>query len=248
MAVWPSDPTRYLPGDFWPEGRGIKIGSWERETMRLGLDLRGGARVVLEAQPPDDYEGDIDNALDGATDVIERRVNSLGVTEAEVRRASNNRIEVSVPGITLEEAQNLIGQTAQLEFRVLNEAGQLDPRDRHRRWTDVDHVGPVPQINTFPSTIGTTFAVNFETTSTGAKLMEQITSKALAYASVGDPRGQLLIYLDDDAHLQRDGPGHHLEPGPDHRPGSVHGRERPLQAAQQRCAARCHSRRSRSAK
>lgn len=198
MAVWPSDPTRYLPGNFWPEGRGIKIGDWERETMRLGLDLRGGARVVLEAQPPEDYEGDIDNALDGATDVIERRVNSLGVTEAEVRRASNNRIEVSVPGITLEEAQNLIGRTAQLEFRILNEAGQPVPATGVVDGQTLTMSGQYLKSNTFASQQGTTYAVNFETTSTGAKLMDQITSTALAYARVGDPRGQLLIYLDEE--------------------------------------------------
>ena len=51
-AVWPSAPSRYLPGDFWPEGRGISIGDYERRTMRLGLDLQGGAHLVLQAEPP----------------------------------------------------------------------------------------------------------------------------------------------------------------------------------------------------
>ncbi len=196
MAVWPSDPQRYLPGSFWPEGRGIKIGSWERETMRLGLDLRGGARIVLEAQPPANYEGDIDTAIEGAKNVIERRVNSLGVTEAEVRTASNNRIEVSVPGVTLEDAQNLIGRTAQLQFRVVDASGQVVPATGLVNGETLIMSGQYLKSNTYPSNVNATYAINFETTATGAKLMEQITGLALQYDQ-GDQRRQLLIYLDD---------------------------------------------------
>ncbi len=198
VAVWPSYPSRYLPGDFWPEGRGIKIGSWERETMRLGLDLRGGARVVLEAAPPEGYEGEIDQAIDGAKDVIERRVNSLGVTEAEVQEGSNNRIIVSVPGVTLADAQNLIGRTAQLEFRTFDETGQVVPATGVVNGETITMSGQYLKSNTFPSRQGADYAVNFETTGVGAQLMEQITARALPYGNIGDPRGYLLIFLDDE--------------------------------------------------
>src|SRR5687767_15906980 len=59
FVAWPSDPDRYLPGFIpWPEeecvgpvciGKGIEIFGRERREMRLGLDLRGGTRLVLEA-------------------------------------------------------------------------------------------------------------------------------------------------------------------------------------------------------
>ena len=104
IVIWPSYPDRYLPGDFWPSGNGFSLGGVERETMRLGLDLQGGAHLVLEANPPADYEGDLDAALDVAKDVIENRVNEFGVSESEVTRASGNRIVVQVPGLTLTEA------------------------------------------------------------------------------------------------------------------------------------------------
>jgi hypothetical protein len=127
VTVWPSMPSRYLPGDFWPEGKGLKIGGFERETMRLGLDLRGGAYLVLEADPPADYDGDVAEALGGAKNVIERRVNALGVSEAEVQESSGNRIVVQIPGVTITEAQNQVGRTAALLFKVYDDNSQLVP-------------------------------------------------------------------------------------------------------------------------
>src|SRR5690242_8321628 len=66
IVVWPSEPGRYLPGDFWPQGRGFSVGSFDRTTMRLGLDLRGGTYLVLQADPPADYNGNISDAIEGA--------------------------------------------------------------------------------------------------------------------------------------------------------------------------------------
>ena len=63
VIVWPSTPSRYLPGNFWPEGKGFSVGGYERETLRLGLDLQGGAHLVLEANPPAGYQGDLDSCL-----------------------------------------------------------------------------------------------------------------------------------------------------------------------------------------
>ncbi|WP_322819520.1 protein translocase subunit SecD [Tepidiforma sp.] len=195
IVVWPSTPDRYLPGDFWPSGRGIKIGSFERETMRLGLDLRGGVRLVLEADPPPDYQGDLDQALESAKQVVERRVNAFGVSEAEITRASGNRLSVQVPGISLTEAQDLIGKTASLEFMVYDDGGNLVPATGVVNGQTLQMTGAYLKNNTFPSRLGTTFAVNFETTGVGAQLMEQITTRALQYPS-GDPRRLLVVMLD----------------------------------------------------
>ncbi|HET7738213.1 MAG TPA: protein translocase subunit SecD [Tepidiformaceae bacterium] len=197
MAVWPSYPERYLPGDFWPSGRGVKIGGWERETMRLGLDLRGGAQLVLEADPPEDYEGDLDAAMDVAREVIERRVNEFGVSEAEIQQTSGNRLTVQIPGMPLADAERLIGQTAQLEFRVYNDLGELVPATGVVDGQTLTMTGQYLKNNTFPSRSGTTFLVNFETTDVGAKLMEQITTRALQYPQQS-LQNQLLIFLDNE--------------------------------------------------
>lgn len=195
-VVWPSQPERYLPGDFWPQGRGIKIGSWERETMRLGLDLRGGAYLVLQADPPADYQGNLSEALNGAKEVVERRVNEFGVSEAEIQKTSGNRISVQVPGLTLPEAQNLIGKTASLKFMVYDDSQQLVPATGVIDGKTIAMTGSDLKNNTYPARQGTTFAVVFETTGQGAKLMQQITTRALQYPST-DPRNYLVVQLDD---------------------------------------------------
>jgi preprotein translocase subunit SecD len=126
--VWPSEPDRYLPDAIpWPEGQGMELslptiegGSFgmetiERRAMSLGLDLRGGTRLVLEPEEGFVIE-DLDNALDGARDVIERRVDEFGVAESEVNRLGDDRLAVQLPGIEAEEAINRIGRTALLQF------------------------------------------------------------------------------------------------------------------------------------
>ena len=86
--------------------------------IRLGLDLRGGTHVVLEAQPPPGSDRVDGETLDRALVVVERRVNGLGVSEAVVQRQGQNRIIVELPGIEdPEQAIQTIGKTALLEFK-----------------------------------------------------------------------------------------------------------------------------------
>ena len=188
---------RYLPGNFWPSGNGLKIGGLERETMRLGLDLRGGAYLVLEADPPADYQGELDAAMDGAKDVVERRVNEFGVSEAEIQTTSGNRISVQVPGMSLADAQDLIGKTAALQFLVVDEAGNLTPATGVIDGQTIAMTGAHIKNNTYASRVGTTYAVNFETTGVGARLLEQITTRAVQYPQ-GDSRNLLVVALDGE--------------------------------------------------
>lgn len=198
IVVWPNTPYRYLPGDFWPEGRGLKVFGFERETMRLGLDLRGGAYLVLQADPPANYDGDLDEAMDGAKDVVERRVNAFGVSEAEVQTASGNRLSVQVPGLSLTEAQDLIGRTAALEFMTYDDNNQLVPATGVVGDQTIAMTGQHIRNNTYPDCSGTQCAVVFETTGIGSTLMEQITTRALQYGIGTDPRNFLVVMLDDE--------------------------------------------------
>ena len=197
FAVWPSAPSRYLPGDFWPEGRGISVGDYERRTMRLGLDLQGGAHLVLQAEPPADYEGDLAQSLEVAKDVIERRVDAFGVVEPEIQIASGNRLDVQVPGMSLPDAERLIGRTATLSYRIFNDESQLVPATGIVDGIERAMTGEHLRSNTYAERRGTTFAVNFETTGVGNELMRQITTRALQYEQ-GDPRRRLLVYLDNE--------------------------------------------------
>ncbi len=196
IVVFPSDPGRYLPGDFWPQGRGFSVGSFDRSTMRLGLDLRGGAYLVLAPSNPDQYKGDLSTAIDGAKKVIERRVNALGVSEAEVQTSNGNRIVVSIPGVTKDEAEAQVGRTAQLTFMTYDDAGNLVPATGVVDGETIAMTGQHLKNNTTPVRQATTYAVSFETDSIGSKLMEQITSRALLPQNVGTPAQQLVIELD----------------------------------------------------
>jgi len=87
---------------------------------KLGLDLRGGVRIVLEAQDTESAKA-TNEAIDAAVSVIDKRVNALGVSEAiAVREGANSkRIIVELPGWEdPERAKQLIGKTALLEFKT----------------------------------------------------------------------------------------------------------------------------------
>src|SRR3990170_602654 len=129
IVVWPNMPERYLPNFVpWPEGHGLKVGGFEREGMRLGLDLKGGSYVLLEGDCTRLPAGtDCGESLEGVKDVLERRVNAFGVSETEITREGPNRLAVQMPGIDPDEARELLGKTAQMEFRapVRDETGQI---------------------------------------------------------------------------------------------------------------------------
>jgi len=116
-VVWPAEPARVFPGGAaLPGGRGVTIGSFERQAMRLGLDLQGGTRLLLRADVPPDFEGDVADALDGTVRVLRRRVDATGLAEAEITKQGENNISVQLPGLTPERARSLVGRTAQLRF------------------------------------------------------------------------------------------------------------------------------------
>lgn len=91
--------------------------------LKLGLDLQGGTEVILETQMDKIDVGSRDNALLSAKNVIEKRVNLYGVSEALVQTSKlgeTRRILVELPGLKdASAAANLVGKTAQLDFREL---------------------------------------------------------------------------------------------------------------------------------
>jgi preprotein translocase subunit SecD len=82
----------------------------------LGLDLQGGLSIILEAQ--DTAKNPRTNeSMTQAVEIIQNRVNKLGVAEPEIQRQGEWKISVQMPGIdNLEEALEVIGKTAVLEF------------------------------------------------------------------------------------------------------------------------------------
>lgn len=82
-----------------PNNPGIHIAGINREIeTRLGLDLVGGVQALLEADLPAGVAVDSEK-MRTATRIVENRVNGLGVTEALVQQAGDQRIVVELPGI-----------------------------------------------------------------------------------------------------------------------------------------------------
>jgi len=85
-----------------------------KPTPKLGIDLQGGTRVTLTARTPDGSPPSRDS-LNLARQVIERRVNGIGVSGTEVILDGNN-VVITVPGEQGDQAKTL-GKTAKLSFR-----------------------------------------------------------------------------------------------------------------------------------
>ncbi|MFI9204392.1 protein translocase subunit SecD [Streptomyces sp. NPDC053048] len=88
-------------------------------TPRLGIDLAGGTSFTLEAKNQPGKPNAINPTnMNTAVGIIERRVNGLGVTEAEVQTQGENHIIVNIPkGTDAKQARQQVGTTAQLGFR-----------------------------------------------------------------------------------------------------------------------------------
>ncbi|MFE3886905.1 protein translocase subunit SecD [Streptomyces lydicus] len=88
-------------------------------TPRLGIDLAGGTSFTLAAQNQPGKPNAINETnMNTAAGIMDRRVNGLGVTEAEVQTQGSNHIIVNIPkGTDAKQARQQVGTTAQLGFR-----------------------------------------------------------------------------------------------------------------------------------
>ena len=183
----------------------------------LGLDLRGGTQIVLEAQDTPEQEVDGDTAS-RTLEVLRRRVDALGVSEPTLQRSGDRRIIVELPGVAdPEQALSVIGRTAQLAFHpVLGLAAAStsttvvpggDPPELVLSDADGSRLrlGP-PQVTgagvgTARATLGGSFGglweVQVEFRGEGSRQWAELTGEA-ACAAPGDPTRRIAIVLDDE--------------------------------------------------
>ena len=112
-SVWPNQPDRYLPSAIpWPSGQGIPSSvashlpchstQTKQENnpancrgMTLGLDLKGGSRVTLQAEPgPGLSKADIADGIAANKSIIDGRMNPFGVSESSVQTSGSDKLIV----------------------------------------------------------------------------------------------------------------------------------------------------------
>jgi preprotein translocase subunit SecD len=101
-----------------------------QQTIPLGLDLAGGVQLVLRVTLDNVDPAKRSETVEQAMQIIERRVNALGVAEPVVTRyGRDDRILVQLPGVSdLEQAKRIIQRTAQLRLTLV-ESGPHSSRD-----------------------------------------------------------------------------------------------------------------------
>lgn len=88
------------------------------KPTKLGLDLVGGSRLVLEAQTSATVAKITPEMMDSLRFAIENRVNKLGVAETVVQQTGEKRLLVEIPNISdLTKAKEFLGETAELDFK-----------------------------------------------------------------------------------------------------------------------------------
>jgi len=93
---------------------------WAKNRLKLGLDLRGGMQILLEVDTSELSAADARGAVDQNIKIIRERIDQFGVAEPSIQKLGENRIMVQLPGVSnYEAAENLIKQTAMLEFKLV---------------------------------------------------------------------------------------------------------------------------------
>ena len=121
----------------------VYLVSKNQNLMHLGLDLQGGVSVTLEAQPEEGAEITQDD-MDKLSTIMSNRVNEFGVAEPLIQQEGSDRMIVELAGVTdSQEALDMLGKTAQLEFLDPNNNVILDGNDLQDAYVSQDQSGYV---------------------------------------------------------------------------------------------------------
>ncbi len=160
-----------------------------KDRMQLGLDIKGGVYVVMEAKNTKLTGDELRDAMEQTQAVIEERVNQMGLAEPVVTIEGDKRIRVELPGAEdADEAIQQIGKTAQLQFALADGTTVLDGSSVKKA-----------EVTTDSESAG--YAVSLQFDSSGSDAFYQATQKAYSGAvkssvdGVGDKA--IMIILDN---------------------------------------------------
>lgn len=172
LIDWPSGPNLF--------GKPIKV--------HEGLDLQGGTHLVYQLDTSKIGKGDIDTATQAVINVIDRRINALGVSEPTIQSAKvgdKATVIVELPGISdVNEAMNMIGKTAQLKFLEQDTTSETGFKETTLTGANLKRA----QVEFDKSTSEPQVAIQFD--SEGTKMFADLTQKNL--------QKPIAIQLDND--------------------------------------------------
>ena len=99
------------------------LGERPKRMLNLGLDLRGGSSLLLELDVSKlSAKEPLNEAMARAVEIIRNRIDQYGLAETQITRQGDKWIMVQLPGVANpQRAEELIGKTAMLEFRIVKE-------------------------------------------------------------------------------------------------------------------------------
>jgi preprotein translocase subunit SecD len=98
-----------------------------QQKIHLGLDLQGGVRVLLELQPTESIKTITPDIQSQVEQVVQNRVNGLGVAEPVITKVGNNRLLVELPAAKdPDEVERQLKEAAVLDFKII--PPQVDAR------------------------------------------------------------------------------------------------------------------------
>lgn len=151
--------------------------------MRLGLDLRGGVHVLLQAQSTPEHTVTPED-MAALERVMRQRVDQLGIAEPLIQREGSDRLIIELAGVSNpEEAISMIGKTALLEFKTADGQVVVTGRDLKDARAQINPQTQQPEIH---------LKFNPE----GTKKFADITKKLSETYPMGSPQRHIGIYLD----------------------------------------------------
>lgn len=143
------------------------------KPTKLGLDLVGGSRLILEAQTTKEITKITPEVMNRLQFAIEQRVNKLGVAETVVQQTGEKRLIIEIPSVTdLKEAKAFIGETAQLEFKKEGKSADGSPI-----WVETGLTGQDLAKSTLSTDQTGQWVVSLEFNSEGSKKFAELIQK-----------------------------------------------------------------------
>lgn len=144
-----------------------------KKPTKLGLDLVGGSRIVLEAQTTDTIAKITPDMMSSLQFAIENRVNALGVAETVVQQTGEKRLLVEIPNVSdPAKAKEFLGETAELEFKK-----PLDGKYGATGWVPSGLTGKDVKKALISTNPGGQWVVSLEFNDKGTKKFGELTTK-----------------------------------------------------------------------